>query len=36
MNLRDPQKKALNHFRGPALVKAGPGAGTTFVMTEQI
>ena len=36
MNLTDPQKKSVNHFKGPALVIAGPGAGKTFVMTERV
>jgi len=30
------QNDAMNHFKGPALVIAGPGAGKTFVMTERV
>ena len=30
------QKDAISHFKGPALVIAGPGAGKTFVMTERV
>lgn len=30
------QLKAIKHFRGPALVIAGPGAGKTFIITERV
>ena len=36
MDLTKSQDEAVNHFRGPALVIAGPGAGKTFVMTERV
>ena len=36
MNLTGSQEKAINHFKGPALVVAGPGAGKTFVITERV
>lgn len=35
-NITDSQKSAINHFNGPALVVAGPGAGKTFVITERV
>ena len=36
MNLTESQEKAINHYKGPALVVAGPGAGKTFVITERV
>ena len=36
MTLTEEQLKAIRHFRGPALVIAGPGAGKTFVITERV
>ena len=36
MNLDKNQRKAINHFRGPALVVAGPGSGKTTVLIERI
>lgn len=30
------QKKAIDHYKGPALVIAGPGAGKTLVITERV
>jgi len=36
MELTKTQEQAINHFRGPALVIAGPGAGKTFVITERV
>lgn len=35
-SLTKEQEKAINHFKGPALVVAGPGAGKTFVITERV
>jgi len=35
-SLTEGQNGAVNHFEGPALVIAGPGAGKTFVMTERV
>ena len=34
--LSKTQDEAVNHFKGPALVIAGPGAGKTFVITERV
>ena len=34
--LTDIQKEAIDHFEGPALVVAGPGAGKTFVIIERV
>lgn len=35
-NLTSEQEAAINHFKGPAIVVAGPGAGKTFVITERV
>jgi superfamily I DNA/RNA helicase len=35
MNLTKGQQQAINHFQGPAITIAGPGAGKTFVITER-
>ena len=36
MKLDENQQKAVKHFRGPALVVAGPGSGKTTVIKERI
>lgn len=35
-SLTDTQKDAINHFEGPLLVIAGPGAGKTKVLVERV
>lgn len=35
-NFSKEQLKAINHFRGPALVVAGPGSGKTAVITHRV
>lgn len=35
-NFSAEQIKAINHFRGPALVVAGPGSGKTAVITHRV
>ncbi len=35
MNLSKDQKKAINHFNGPALILAVPGAGKTTVIINR-
>jgi len=34
--LTEEQKKAVEHFKGPELIIAGPGAGKTWVLIEKI
>jgi len=36
LKLTKEQELAINHFKGPALVVAGPGAGKTRVITERV
>ena len=36
MSLSYDQLRAIRHFRGPALVLAGPGSGKTTVITQRI
>ncbi len=36
MNLNEEQKRAINHFTGPAIVIAGPGTGKTSVIEERV
>ena len=35
-SLDDEQKKAVQHYNGPALILAGPGTGKTKVLTTRI
>ncbi|MDO5755883.1 MAG: UvrD-helicase domain-containing protein, partial [Tissierellia bacterium] len=36
MKLTEEQKKAMTHYKGPALIIAVPGAGKTTVLLERI
>lgn len=36
VSLNKRQREAVNHFRGPALIIAGPGTGKTRVLTYRI
>lgn len=36
MKLNSYQMRAVTHFKGPAVVIAGPGSGKTMVITERI
>ena len=36
MRLDRNQEKAVNHFKGPAIVIAGPGSGKTTIVTARI
>ncbi|SCM57098.1 ATP-dependent DNA helicase PcrA [Methanothermobacter wolfeii] len=36
IELTDEQRKAVEHFRGPMLVVAGPGAGKTRIIVERV
>jgi len=34
--ITDQQKKAISHYKGPAIVIAGPGSGKTYVITKRV
>lgn len=36
MNYNQSQLAAIRHFKGPALILAGPGSGKTAVVTERV
>ena len=36
LKFSEEQRKAINHYKGPALVVAGPGSGKTLVITERV
>ena len=36
MEINESQKQAIKHYKGPALVLAGPGSGKTFVITQRL
>ena len=36
MEINESQKQAINHYKGPAMVLAGPGSGKTFVITRRL
>lgn len=36
MEINQEQKKAISHYKGPAMVLAGPGSGKTFVITRRL
>ena len=35
MEFINAQRDAVNHFKGAAMVLAGPGSGTTRVITQR-
>ncbi len=35
-SLTNAQKEAINHFEGPILIVAGPGAGKTRILVERV
>lgn len=35
-SLTQKQKEAIEHFKGPLLIVAGPGAGKTWVLVERV
>ena len=36
MNKNLAQEKAVNHFKGPMMLLAGPGSGKTTTMTRRV
>ena len=36
MEINVSQKQAIDHYKGPAMVLAGPGSGKTFVITRRL
>lgn len=36
IQLTDEQRRAVEHFTGPMLVVAGPGAGKTRIIVERV
>lgn len=36
MDINEEQKIAINHYKGPCMVLAGPGSGKTFVVTQRL
>ena len=36
MAFNEAQKRAIRHFKGPAMVLAGPGSGKTTVITHRV
>ena len=36
ISINQEQKKAIEHFKGPALIIAGPGTGKTYILTQRV